>query len=64
MSLPLQKEYSMLKWLLLAGILYFVYRFYKKPAAVEPPRKTEEVPSRGSASRDDDGEFIDYEEVD
>jgi len=54
----------MLKWLLLAGILYFVYRFYRKPAAVERPRKTEEVPSGSSSSQNEEGEFIDYEEVD
>ncbi|MEN0002859.1 MAG: hypothetical protein AAF798_01900 [Bacteroidota bacterium] len=49
----------LLKWLLVGGVIYFIYRFYIAPLAIEG----QQPPSPGKDQKDDEGEFIDYEEV-
>lgn len=53
----------MIKWLLLSGILYLVYRFYLKPAALGTSSTPKRVDLKEKPVKEE-GEFIDYEELD
>jgi hypothetical protein len=54
----------MIKLLITAGLVYFIYRYFIAPTnAVAPPPSQEKV---DPAPRNDvdDGEYVDYEEID
>lgn len=47
------------KWLVVGGIIYFIYRYFIRRPAIE-----EQSQKQPTETQEDDGEFIDYEEVD
>ena len=49
------------KWLIVGGAIYFIYRFFIARPAID--QHTPEPPPADHGP-DDEGEFIDYEEVD
>ncbi len=59
----------MLKFLITGLIIYFIYQtFIKKPTLKEGqdhhrPDPSDHIPPSSSKKHDDDGEYIDYEEV-
>lgn len=50
----------MLKLIFTALIVYFAYKVMFRPKSIDPPTKRKNLKSN---SREDDGEFIDYEEM-
>ncbi|MCI5080373.1 MAG: hypothetical protein MRY78_01705 [Saprospiraceae bacterium] len=60
----------MLKLLILGGIIYFIYRFYIAPPSIGKGKQQGKVKQDARNDKaheqhdDDDGEYIDYEEVD
>ncbi|MCH2085023.1 MAG: hypothetical protein MK226_21745 [Saprospiraceae bacterium] len=55
----------MLKILVLGGIVYFIYRFYIAPPTLNKADEQPPITNKAkSQEQKDDGEFIDYEEVD
>lgn len=55
----------MIKLLVTAGLVYFVYRYFiAQPAAVAPPPKQDKVDRSSQKDNDIEGEYVDYEEVD
>lgn len=55
----------MLKLLVTAGLVYFVYRYFiAQPTAVAPPPKQDKVDPAPGNDKDIEGEYVDYEEVD
>lgn len=55
----------MIKLLITAGLVYFIYRYFIAPsnavAAAPPQEKVDPAPRN---DHDIDGEYVDYEEVD
>ena len=57
-----KKEYHMLKLIVTALLVYFLYRtFFTKPSIGSP---REEERNIDTPVEEDEGEYIDYEEVD
>lgn len=58
----------MLKFLITAAIIYGIYRFFiAPPPALDRRPQQDELRNRTTTDRqasDDDGEYVDYEEVD
>lgn len=55
----------MIKLLITAGLVYFIYRYFIAPSnAVAPPPTREKVDPAPRNDNDLDGEYVDYEEVD
>lgn len=54
----------MIKWLITIAIVYFVYKYYIKPMALQQGEEDQRTQIRNPESEDDEGEYIDYEEVD
>jgi hypothetical protein len=55
----------MIKLIITAGLVYFIYRFFIAPTnAVGPPPSREKVDPAPRKDNDADGEYVDYEEVD
>ncbi|MBX2871650.1 MAG: DUF4834 family protein [Saprospiraceae bacterium] len=55
----------MIKLLITAGLVYFIYRYFiAPPAAVAPPPKREKVDPAPEKDKDDEGEYVDFEEID
>ena len=52
----------MLKLLLTGLIIYFIYRFFIKPVALNQAPDHKNIPDTNT--HDVEGEYIDYEEVD
>lgn len=52
----------MLKLLLTSLIIYFIYRFFIKPIALNQAPEHKNIPDTNN--QDEEGEYIDYEEVD
>lgn len=55
----------MIKLLITAGLVYFIYRYFIAPTnAVGAPPPQEKVNPAHRNDKDVDGEYVDYEEVD
>jgi hypothetical protein len=55
----------MLKILVLGGIVYFIYRFYIAPPTLNKAEEQPPITNKAKPKdQHEDGEFIDYEEVD
>ena len=65
---PIPKRKPMFKFLLTALIIYGIYRFFiAPPPALDRRPPQDELRNRATTDRhltDDDGEYVDYEEVD
>ena len=54
----------MLKFLVLGVVVYFVYRYYLAPKALDRNREADNRQQiKEDSQNTDDGEFIDYEEI-
>jgi len=55
----------MLKLLITTALVYFVYRFFIAPPAIDQEQtKTTDTRQEQESSKNHDDEYIDYEEVD
>ncbi len=54
----------MFKLLITGAIIYFIYRFYIAPPSIERPGPTIRNRGQSSGRRDNEDDYIDYEEVD
>lgn len=55
----------MIKLLITAGLVYFIYRYFiAPPAAVGPPPHRDQVDPAHRKDKDNEGDYVDYEEVD
>ncbi len=55
----------MIKLLITAGLVYIIYRYFIAPtAAVGAPPTREKVDPAPGKDQDDEGEYVDFEEVD
>jgi len=52
----------MLKLLLTGLIIYAVYRFFFNPPSLNRPPENKNIPN--ATAQEEEGEYIDYEEVD
>ena len=53
----------LLKWLIVGGAIYFIYRFFIARPAIDQQKQDPPQP-QPTQDNDDEGEYIDYEEVD
>jgi uncharacterized membrane protein YfcA len=54
----------MLKWIFTLALVYFVYRFFISPPAIDRARERPGRSPEASRPATGDGDFIDYEEID
>lgn len=54
----------MIKLLITGLIIYFIYRYFIAPPAIDKTGQKQELHQQNSQGKGDDGEYIDYEEVD
>ena len=54
----------MFKLLITGAIIYFIYRFYIAPPSIEQQGPTIRNKDQSSGKRDNEDDYIDYEEVD
>ncbi len=56
----------MIKWLLTGLIVYLLYRYFIATPAIPPAGSSDETrqSTDSQTKRDEEGEYIDYEEVD
>jgi hypothetical protein len=56
-------DHMLFKWLIVGGAIYFIYRFFIARPAIDQQAPDPSSPAHGQDD-DDEGEYIDYEEVD
>lgn len=50
-----------MKYIILIGVIYLIYRFYNKPKKIE--RGGDEFPQQPPMHEEELGEYTDYEEI-
>ena len=53
----------LLKWIITAAIVYFLYKTFFSPGGLPGPKREHHI-DRERPGEKDEGEYIDYEEID